>query len=30
MLFLMQHIRPVSDEGRSINRDTHGFPVTCR
>ncbi|XP_019238059.1 PREDICTED: outer envelope protein 80, chloroplastic isoform X2 [Nicotiana attenuata] len=23
------HIRPVSDEGRSINRDLHGFPVTC-
>ncbi|CAN4120150.1 unnamed protein product [Withania somnifera] len=23
-----EHIRPVSDEGRSINRDIHGFPVT--
>ncbi|KAK4369599.1 hypothetical protein RND71_013391 [Anisodus tanguticus] len=24
-----ENIRPVSDEGRSINRDIHGFPVTC-
>lgn len=24
-----EHIRPVSDAGRSINRDIHGFPVTC-
>lgn len=26
----MQHVRPVSDEGRPINRDLDGFPVTCR
>ncbi|KAK2977401.1 hypothetical protein RJ640_017499 [Escallonia rubra] len=24
-----EHVRPVDDEGRSISRDLHGFPVTC-
>lgn len=26
----MQHVRPLSDDGRSISRDVDGFPVTCR
>ncbi|KAM7528236.1 hypothetical protein LguiB_031646 [Lonicera macranthoides] len=24
-----EHVRPVNDDGRSISRDLHGFPVTC-
>ncbi|XP_051120247.1 outer envelope protein 39, chloroplastic isoform X2 [Andrographis paniculata] len=24
-----EHVRPINDEGRSISRDLHGFPVTC-
>ncbi|XP_010685451.1 outer envelope protein 39, chloroplastic [Beta vulgaris subsp. vulgaris] len=24
-----EHVRPMSDEGRPINRDLDGFPVTC-
>nr|GLL31347.1 outer envelope protein 80, chloroplastic isoform X1 [Ipomoea trifida]GMD14461.1 outer envelope protein 80, chloroplastic isoform X1 [Ipomoea batatas] len=24
-----EHVRPVSDDGRPISRDLHGFPVTC-
>ncbi|KAK9279192.1 hypothetical protein L1049_012870 [Liquidambar formosana] len=24
-----EHVRPMSDDGRSINRDLDGFPVTC-
>ncbi|CAK9168103.1 unnamed protein product, partial [Ilex paraguariensis] len=29
LLFVKQHVCPVSDEGRSISRDLHGLPVTC-
>ncbi|PIN01916.1 hypothetical protein CDL12_25572 [Handroanthus impetiginosus] len=25
----IEHVSPVNDEGRSISRDHHGFPVTC-
>lgn len=24
-----EHVRPINDDGRSISRDLHGFPVTC-
>ncbi|XP_020086468.1 outer envelope protein 80, chloroplastic isoform X2 [Ananas comosus] len=24
-----EHIRPINNEGRSINRDVDGFPITC-
>ncbi|CAA0841352.1 Outer membrane OMP85 family protein [Striga hermonthica] len=24
-----EHVRPINDDGRSISRDIHGFPVTC-
>ncbi|KAJ0467249.1 putative bacterial surface antigen (D15), surface antigen D15 [Helianthus annuus] len=24
-----EHVRPVNDDGHSISRDLHGFPVTC-
>ncbi|KAL8479973.1 hypothetical protein ACS0TY_026785 [Phlomoides rotata] len=24
-----EHVRPVNDDGRSVSRDLHGFPVTC-
>ncbi|GAB4824594.1 Outer envelope protein 39, chloroplastic [Ancistrocladus abbreviatus] len=27
--FVIQHVRPVNDEGHSIARDLDGFPVTC-
>lgn len=29
-MFLLQHVRPVNDDGRSISKDLDGFPVTCR
>ncbi|KAM0012590.1 putative bacterial surface antigen (D15), surface antigen D15 [Helianthus debilis subsp. tardiflorus] len=25
----IEHVRPVNDDGHSISRDLHGFPVTC-
>ncbi|XP_058105295.1 outer envelope protein 39, chloroplastic isoform X3 [Magnolia sinica] len=27
--FVIQHVRPINDDGRSITRDLDGFPVTC-
>lgn len=27
---LMQHVRPMNDDGHFISRDADGFPVTCR
>lgn len=28
--YSLQHVRPMSDDGRFISRDMDGFPVTCR
>ncbi|XP_047328035.1 outer envelope protein 39, chloroplastic [Impatiens glandulifera] len=25
----LEHVRPIDDDGRSISRDTDGFPITC-